>query len=178
MKLPNWLTMARIMMVPLLIVCYYINIKGWNYYAGGILILASLTDMFDGMAARKMHLVSNFGKLMDPIADKVLFMAALLIAMDWGKIGPVIAIVLLAREFVISGFRLVAASDGIVIAAGPIGKWKTIVQLVGIIFVFMEEMFYTWVQIPVGEILIYISVVLSIWSCTEYIYKNRQLLKG
>jgi len=178
MKLPNWLTMARIMMVPFLILCYYIGIPGWNYYAAAIFIVASITDMLDGMLARKMRLVSNFGKLMDPIADKVLFMAALLIVMDWGKIGPLVAILLLAREFVISGFRLVAASEGIVVPAGTVGKWKTVIQLVGISSILLENPFFSLIHVPFGEILVYISVVLSIWSCIEYIYKNRELLKG
>ena len=99
-NVPNILTIARIIMVPFVILFYYLQIPYWNYYAAAIFIIASLTDMLDGMIARKYNLVSNFGKLMDPMADKVLFMAALIIALDWGKLGvlgPIVVIVLLAR---------------------------------------------------------------------------------
>ena len=114
-NVPNILTIARIIMVPFVILFYYLQIPHWNLYAAVIFIVASLTDMLDGMIARKYNLVSNFGKLMDPMADKVLFMAALILVLDWGKLGkfgPVVVILLLAREFLISGVRLIAAAEG------------------------------------------------------------------
>ncbi|MGI6664650.1 MAG: CDP-diacylglycerol--glycerol-3-phosphate 3-phosphatidyltransferase [Christensenellaceae bacterium] len=177
MNLPNWLTIIRIILVPFMILMYYVGGPNWNIYAAIIFIVASITDMVDGMLARKMNLVTNFGKLMDPIADKVLVMAALVLMVDWGKVNSVVTIILLAREFVISGFRLVAASNGVVMAAGAIGKWKTVTQLVGMSFIFLGNPIFSLWNIPFGEILLYISMVLSIWSCVEYIYQNRALLK-
>lgn len=177
MNLPNWLTILRMAMVPFMIGCYYLGFDGWNYYAGAIFIAASLTDLFDGMIARKYHLITNFGKLMDPIADKVLFMSALLVLVEWGKVQSYLAIILLAREFLISGVRLVAASEGVVVAAGMVGKLKTVAQLVGVSLIFLGNPIFCIWGIPAGEILIYISVVLSIWSCVEYIYQNRSLLR-
>jgi len=177
-KIPNWLTVARMMLVPFFILCYYTDLPGWNYFAAGIFIAASLTDMLDGIIARKLDCVSKFGKLMDPIADKVLFTSALLILLDWGKVGPVVCIILIAREFIISGFRILAASDGVVIAADWIGKLKTVTQLVGISLVLLENPIFSLIGLDMGMILIYISVGLSIWSCVVYIYQNRQVLKG
>ena len=178
MKLPNILTLARMVMVPLFIIVYYIGFTGWNYVAAALFIVASLTDLFDGMLARKMDCVSNFGKLMDPIADKLLVTAALLMLMDWGKIGALIPIIIIGREFIISGFRLLATSAGVVIAAGPIGKVKTALQMVGISIILLENPIFRDYGIPMGDILLYISAALAIWSCVEYIYKNRQLLRG
>lgn len=178
MKLPNWLTLARICTVPIFIVLYYIAIPGWNYYAAAVFILASLTDLLDGMLARRMNCVSNFGKLMDPIADKLLVTAALLILLEWGRLEAWVAIILISREFIISGFRMLAAAQGVVIAAGAVGKVKTVLQLVGISLVLLENPIFCLAAIPMGEILLYISVILSIWSCIEYILKNKKLIKG
>lgn len=177
-KLPNYLTIARIVLVPFFILCYYAGLPGWNYWAGGIFIAASLTDMLDGYLARRFACVSKFGKLMDPIADKVLFTSALLLLLAWGKVGPVICIILIGREFIISGFRQLAASEGVVIAAGWSGKLKTIFQLVGISLIFLENPLFSLWNIDMGIILIYISVFLSIWSCIEYMVKNKEVLKG
>ena len=180
-NVPNILTIARIILVPFVILFYYLQIPYWNIYAGIIFIVASLTDMLDGMIARKYDLVSNFGKLMDPMADKVLFMAALIICLDWGQLGSLgvlVVIILLAREFLISGFRLIAASEGVVIAAGKTGKMKTVFQLVGISLILLGNPIFAIWNIPMGQILVYISTLLSIWSCYEYIYNNKELLKG
>ncbi len=180
-NVPNLLTILRVVLVPFIILFYYLQIPNWNIYAGIIFIIASLTDMLDGMIARKYNLVSNFGKRMDPMADKVLFMAALIICLDWdqfGKLGVVVVVILLAREFLISGFRLIAASSGVVIAAGSIGKLKTVFQLVGTSLIFLGNPIASNFNIPLGQILVYISTLLSIWSCFEYIYKNKELLRG
>lgn len=180
-NVPNILTIARIIMIPFVILFYYLQIPHWNLYAAVIFIVASLTDMLDGMIARKYNLVSNFGKLMDPMADKVLFMAALILVLDWGKLGkfgPVVVILLLAREFLISGVRLIAAAEGVVIPAGKVGKWKTVFQLIGISMILLENPIFSAWNIPLGEILVYLSTILSVWSCIEYIYHSRDLLKG
>ncbi|MBQ9941605.1 MAG: CDP-diacylglycerol--glycerol-3-phosphate 3-phosphatidyltransferase [Christensenellaceae bacterium] len=177
-KLPNILTVLRIALVPFFIASYYLKVEWWNYLAAGIFIVASVTDFLDGSIARKYNCVSKFGKLMDPIADKVLFCSALFIMLDWGQVDPISCIVLVAREFIISGFRILAASEGVVIAAGWSGKIKTVVQLVGISLILLKNPIFNLIPLNMGLILIYISVVLSIWSCVEYIVKNRQVLKG
>ena len=177
-NIPNAITIGRIILVPFFILCYYLNIEHWNYYAAAIFIVAALSDMADGMIARKYKVVSNIGKFMDPIADKILAMSALLLLMEWQKLSAWVCIILLGREFIISGFRLIAASEGVVLAAGPVGKWKTTFQMVGIAMILLENPIFSVWNIPMGEILVYISVVLSSWSCIEYIVQNKNLLKG
>ncbi|MDO4568438.1 MAG: CDP-diacylglycerol--glycerol-3-phosphate 3-phosphatidyltransferase, partial [Clostridia bacterium] len=138
MNLPNKLTICRILMIPLMIACFYLPrdvVPYWNIIAAVIFILAYLTDILDGYLARKNNLVSNFGKLMDPIADKLLTASALIMLRGEGLMGElegVAVIVVIAREFIISGIRLVAAADGTVIAASKLGKLKTVTQAVAI----------------------------------------------
>ena len=176
MNVPNKLTLLRIILVPVFVVIYYIGFTGWYYWAAAIFIIAAITDAIDGRIARRTGQVTDFGKFADPIADKLLVMSALLILMEWGKVAAWIAIILLAREFIISGFRLVAAGKGTVIAAGITGKIKTVVQIVAISVLLFDDPIEKWTGIPIGIILLYISAALSIWSCVEYIVKNRQAL--
>ena len=122
MNLPNKLTMLRILMIPLFVVFALIQRQWAQYLALLIYILACLTDFLDGRIARSRNLVTNFGKFADPIADKLLVMAALVVLVDTGRMPSWVCIVMLAREFIISGFRLVAAGNGTVIAAGMLGK--------------------------------------------------------
>ena len=176
MNLPNKLTLLRIILIPIFVVIYYIGFSGWNYWAAAIFIIAAITDMIDGKIARKTGQVTDFGKFADPIADKLLVMSALLILMEWGRVSAWIAIILLAREFIISGFRLVAAGKGTVIAAGITGKIKTVVQIVALSVLLFDDPIQKWTGLPLGMILLYISAALSVWSCIEYIVKNRQAL--
>ena len=178
MKAPNILTVIRIIMSFVFLGVYYAEFSGWNYWAAGIFIIASLTDMVDGMLARKMNCITNFGKLMDPIADKIIVMVALLVLMEWGRLDALIPVIILAREFIISGFRILAAAEGVVIAAGPVGKVKTAIQMVGIALILLENPIFRIWGIDAGSVLLYISAALAIWSCIEYIYRNRQLLRG
>ena len=176
MNTPNKLTLFRIVLAPVLVVIFYIGFEGWYYWAASVFIIASITDFVDGYLARKNGQVTDFGKFADPIADKLLVMCALLVLMEWGKVAAWVAIILLAREFIISGFRLVAAGKGTVIAAGIAGKIKTVVQLVAISVLLFDDPIFAWTGIPLGMILLYISVGLSIWSCAEYIIKNKGIL--
>lgn len=174
---PNVLTLARMVLIPVFMLFYYLGIESWNLYAGAIFIIASLTDMLDGMIARKKGLVTNFGKFADPIADKLLVAAALFVLLEEGMLNGILTFILIAREFIISGFRMVAASNGVVLAAGNIGKAKTVVQMVGIVLMLMLDPYFNPIGWPIGLILMYISAVLSIWSCVDYIVRNRKLLK-
>ncbi len=177
LNLPNILTLSRIFLIPVICVLYYLGFEGWNYYAAVIFIVASVTDLFDGMAARKLNKVTNFGKFIDPIADKMLVMAMLLILQEWRSIPSWVNIILLGREFIISGYRLIAAEKGIVIAAGKSGKWKTATQMFAIAVLLLDNLLFRLLNIPMGEILLYISVALSVYSCYEYISKNIEVIK-
>ena len=176
MNTPNKLTILRIILIPIFVVLYYINFDGWFYWSAAIFIIAAITDTIDGQLARRTGQVTDFGKFADDIADKLLVMSALLILMEWGKIPAWLSIILLGREFIISGFRLVAAGKGNVIAAGIAGKIKTVTQLVAISIMLLDDPIEKWTGIPVGLILLYISAALSIWSCAEYIIKNKDAL--
>ena len=132
MNLPNKLTMLRVLLIPVFVVLLLADFWGkWlDYLALAVFIIASLTDMLDGMIARKYNLITNFGKFMDPLADKLLVCSAMICLLDLGRIPAWVVIVIIAREFIISGFRLVASDKGVVIAAGYIGKAKTVFQMI------------------------------------------------
>lgn len=171
-KLPNWLTTIRMFFVPVYVILYYIGFENWNYWAIGVFIVASLTDILDGYLARKYHCVSDFGKLMDPMADKLLVLAALIVIMDCARIEAWVVLIIIAREFVISAFRMVAASKGVVIQAGWIGKAKTIVQDIGSVVILLNGDGFIFA----GKIILYLSAALSVWSCAEYILKNKSVI--
>lgn len=173
MNLPNKLTMLRVIAIPVFIV---VLMMGHRYTATVLFILAALTDMLDGQIARKYNLVTNFGKLMDPLADKLLVMAALVCLVELGDVAGWMVIVILAREFAVTGLRQVAASEGIVIAAGVTGKIKTITQMIAIPLLLLNNWPFAYINIPMDQIFLWIAVVMTIVSGTEYIYKNRQLL--
>ena len=168
MNLPNKLTIARVIMIPLFLICLYLNIGCGKYIAVGIFILASLTDLLDGKIARKYNLVTNFGKFMDPLADKLLVCSALIALVDLNRIAA--WIVIIAREFIISGFRLVASDNGVVIAASYWGKFKTAFQMITIIMLVLN------LNVPfmniINTVLIYISLGLTVISLIDYIAKN------
>jgi len=173
---PNILTLLRIFLIPVFVVFYLLNIPNWNIWAAIIFIAAAITDWLDGYLARRNGQVSNFGKLWDPVADKLLVLAALLVLMAWGKIGMVVVLVLMARELIIGGLRSTAATKGVVIAADKSGKLKTVVQFVAIILLLLEDWPFTAVPADIGSILIWVSVAISIYSCIEYFVKNAAVM--
>lgn len=172
MNLPNRLTILRTIMIPFYLVFLYLDIAGpvSKVIAAAIFIIASLTDMLDGKIARKYGLVTNFGKFMDPLADKLLVCSALIALVDLNRIDAWIVIIIIAREFIISGFRLVASDNGVVIAASYWGKFKTTFQMIMIIVLTLQH------DIPyiniISNILIYVSLALTIISLADYIIKN------
>lgn len=177
MNTPNKLTVARMILVPFLVVFL---LTGWGGEANrwicfAIFVAASVTDWFDGHLARKYNLITNFGKFMDPLADKLLVSSALICLVALNKIPAWVVIVIIAREFIISGFRLVAADNGVVIAASYWGKFKTAFQMVTVIVLILNipgEVFAV-----IGTVLIYISLVLTVISLIDYIAKNKDVLK-
>lgn len=174
MNLPNKLTMGRIFAIPVFIVVFLMD---YRIAAAVIFILAALTDMLDGHIARKHNLVTNFGKLMDPLADKLLVMSALICMVEVGDVAGWMVVVILGREFIITGMRQVAAAQGIVIAAGTTGKIKTITQMIAIPLLILENWPFTalGIGVPFDQIFLWIALIMTIVSGTEYIMKNKQL---
>ncbi len=175
MNLPNKLTLLRTIMIPFFVVFMLVPFEGdWaKWVALAIFAVASLTDWFDGKIARKYNLVTNFGKFMDPLADKLLVCTALICFVDLGRIPTWIVIIIIAREFIISGFRLIASDQGVVLAAGIWGKMKTACQMVMTIILIAD---INGLEI-VEQILIYMSLALTIISLCDYLYHNRSILQ-
>ena len=175
MNLPNKLTMFRVFIIPFFVIFMLVNVTGEydKYIAVAIFIIASLTDMLDGKIARKYNLVTNFGKFMDPLADKLLVCSAL-ICLIGDKLQAWIVIVIISRELIISGFRTIAADNGVVIAASWWGKYKTTSQMLMII-IMIVNLNYSWYGI-LEYVFIYLSLVLTIISLVDYLVKNRQVL--
>lgn len=177
MNLPNKLTMLRVILIPVFLLVLFLAPAPMNRYVAVIIfIVASLTDFLDGYLARKWNLVSNFGKFMDPLADKLLVMAALVSMVQLGDLASWVVIIILAREFAITGFRTLAMEANIVMAASWWGKVKTTVQMLMIILVLLDLPF-AGVSI-IEKLLIGLAVFFTILSGADYIIKNKQVLKG
>ena len=175
MNLANKLTMLRILMIPVFIaVLVYSKDRDivYRYIALGIFIIASATDALDGYVARKYNMITDFGKLMDPLADKILVSSALIILIELGNISSWVVSIVIAREFIISGIRLVASDNGVVIAAAMSGKLKTVVQMITVILLI--------VNLPqlsiVTNIFIVLMLFLTVFSLCEYIIKNKSVI--
>lgn len=176
MNLPNKITLFRACMIPFFVVCLLVDtIPGHTYLAAAIFILASLSDALDGYLARKYHLVTNFGKFMDPLADKLLVAAALICLTANGRLAAWISIIIISREFIISGFRLVASDNGIVIAASYWGKFKTTFQMVMIVMLILD--FDGSLYQACTEAVTYVALALTVISLVDYIWKNKGVLK-
>ena len=177
MNLPNKLTIFRVILIPFFVfflLAPYCPEYG-KYIATAIFIVASLTDMADGKIARKYNLVTNFGKFMDPLADKLLVCSAMICLVEIDRLAAWIVIVIIAREFIISGFRLVASDNGIVIAASYWGKFKTTFQMLMIIALILD--FQNRYFQMLATALTYIALILTVVSLIDYIAKNKQVLK-
>lgn len=177
MNLPNKLTIMRVILIPFFVfflLSPYFPAYG-NYIAVAIFIVASLTDMLDGKIARKYNLVTNFGKFMDPLADKLLVCSAMICLIELDRLAAWIVIVIIAREFIISGFRLVASDNGVVIAASYWGKFKTTFQMLMVIVLILD------IQMPffqiLGTVLTYVALILTVVSLIDYVVKNKDVLK-
>lgn len=175
MNLPNKLTVLRIIMVPFFVLFMLTDLGGDanKWIALVLFCVASLTDMLDGKIARARNLVTNFGKFMDPLADKLLVCSAMICLIPLGRLDAWIVIVIIAREFIISGFRLVASDSGIVIAASYWGKFKTVAQMFMIIVLIAD---LGGIFDVIGNVLIWVSVILTVVSLLDYIIKNKQVL--
>ena len=175
MNLPNKLTILRVILIPFFVVFMLFDITGAadKWIALVIFCVASLTDMLDGKIARKYSLVTNVGKFMDPLADKLLVCTALICLTSMNRLNVIVVLVIIAREFIISGFRLVASDNGIVIAASYWGKFKTVSQMALIIVLIMD---LGGVWNVVGTVLTWVALLLTVVSLIDYIAKNKQVL--
>ena len=169
MNLPNQLTIFRcILIVPFVILL----MNGFDLISLAIFIIASLTDLADGKIARKYNLVTNFGKFMDPLADKLLVCSALIILIQLGRIPSWVVLIIIAREFIITGFRTVASDKGVVIAASKWGKYKTTFQMIMVCLMLAN---FAFLQI-VTNIVMWIALVLTVISLVDYLWKNKSVL--
>ena len=182
MNLPNKLTVGRVIAVPFFIAAYML---GWNMTAFVIFIAASFTDMLDGKIARKYNLVTNFGKIMDPLADKVLVYSAFCLLIPDYVPGWML-IIILAREFTVAGMRTVAASEGIVIAAAMSGKIKTVLQMIAVPMLLLLPVFQNSLDLPASVetayyyltyAFLWASLVMTLYSGAEYVIKNKEVFK-
>ncbi len=174
MNLPNKLTMFRVVLIPFFIVFLLADITSCDkWIALGIFIIASLTDLLDGKIARKYNLVTNFGKFMDPLADKLLVCSALICLIELEKIPAWMVILIIAREFIISGFRLVASDNGVVIAASYWGKFKTTFQMAAVCLLIADISLLS----VFTQIVLWIAVILTVVSLLDYLIKNKDVMK-
>ncbi len=177
MNLPNKLTTFRVILVPFFVALLLWAPDDIRFRIGAeiIFIIASLTDMLDGKIARKYNLVTNFGKFMDPLADKLLVCSAMICLIELKEIPSWIVVIIISREFIISGFRLIASDNGVVIAASYWGKFKTVFQMLMVIVMIIEP-----IAAPLkflAGILMWIALVLTIISLFDYVIKNKNVLK-
>lgn len=184
MNLPNKLTIFRIILIPVFLILL-LNLKIF-WLSGVVFVIASLTDLADGKIARKNNLVTNFGKFADPLADKLLVSAALIGLCSIGKLGSSeilgawASFIIIAREFMVTGIRLIAASDGRVIAAGMSGKVKTTIQMIAIVYILFSGIFEPFIgsfaNSVIIDILVIASVLITLYSGIEYLIQNKDLL--
>ncbi|PID67240.1 MAG: CDP-diacylglycerol--glycerol-3-phosphate 3-phosphatidyltransferase [Fusobacteriales bacterium] len=184
MNLPNRLTMVRfILAIPFIYFLQESDTHGYIFRMISLVIfvIASLTDFFDGYIARKYNLITDFGKIMDPLADKILVISALVVFVELNYIPAWMSIIVLAREFLISGIRILAAAKGEVIAAGNLGKYKTTSQMIVIIVILLLgniNIVISGINFTMAEILMLIPVILTVWSGWEYTFKAKHYFVG
>ena len=188
MNIPNQITVSRIIMIPIFVVFMLVDF-GWGdvtflgatipvgHLLGAIIfILAAVTDFIDGYYARKHNLVTNMGKFLDPLADKLLVSAALIILVELDFAPAWIVILIISREFAVTGLRLILADEGEVVAAKQLGKIKMWTQIVAISALLLHNVFFEMFSIPFASIMLYVSLFFTIWSGWDYFYANRRIL--
>lgn len=188
MNLPNKITVSRVFLIPVFMIIMLIDF-GWGemtflgatmpveHFIGGLVfIFASITDWIDGYLARKYNLVTNMGKFLDPLADKLLVSAALIILVELGFAPSWVVILIISREFAVTGLRLILAGTGEVVAANQLGKIKTWTQIIAISSLLLHNIIFEWVNIPFGTIMLYVALFFTVWSGWDYFYKNRRVL--
>ncbi|MDN4494317.1 CDP-diacylglycerol--glycerol-3-phosphate 3-phosphatidyltransferase [Ureibacillus aquaedulcis] len=187
MNIPNKITVSRILLIPVFVIVILFDF-GWgnmnflgaempvnHFVAGLIFIIASCTDWVDGYYARKYNLVTNLGKFLDPLADKLLVAAAFIVLVELGMAPSWIIIIILSREFAVTGLRAILAGEGEIVAASQLGKIKTWAQIVAISSLLLHNTIFTLINIPFDMITLYIALIFTVWSGWEYFYLNRRV---
>ena len=169
MNIPNLLTLLRGAMIPIFYIIFFSDITNNFLWATVIFVIASLTDWLDGFLARRWNLVTNFGKIMDPLADKLLVMTALICLLAVFRIKPWAVIIILAREMAITGLRIIVASEGVVVAADILGKLKTVFQMLAIILLLLNNF--------IGIYVLYVAIFFTILSGIDYVKKMNRVVK-
>lgn len=188
MNIPNKITVSRILLIPVFVIVMMFDF-GWgkitlfgaemqvNYFVGALIfIIASATDWVDGYYARKYNLVTNLGKFLDPLADKLLVSAAFILLVEIGIVPAWIVIAIISREFAVTGLRLILAGQGEVVAANQLGKIKTWAQIVAISALILHNTIFTLIGIPFDFIMLYVALFFTLWSGWDYFYLNRRVL--
>lgn len=166
---PNLLTLSRILLVPAVVYLLFMRSDTWDLVAAIVFAVAAITDYFDGYLARRQNIVTVYGKLMDPLADKFLVVSSLCMLQELGRIHPVVVILLICREMAITGLRALASSEGLIIGASQSAKWKTATQMVAIPFLMVKPGLFGIPLFEIGQWLIWISLGISLWSAKDYI---------
>lgn len=176
MNLPNKLTIFRVILIPFFVLCFYLPVIPFNNVVACVIFcVASITDFLDGYLARRDGLITNFGKFMDPLADKLLVGAALICLIESGQLPAWAVVVIISREFIISGFRLIASDNGVVIAASYWGKFKTVTQMTMVILMLLN---FPGAIFPViTRIVMWAAIILTVVSLVDYVLKNKDVLK-
>ena len=174
----NKATLLRIALIPFFVACFYLPFPHARMVACCIFVFAALTDAWDGWYARSHNLVTDFGKLMDPMADKLLTCTAFIMLLGIGKLHPIFVIIFIGRELIISAFRLIAAEKNIVIAAGKLGKIKTLLQCLAIVFLLLDNPFFSGIGFPFDQVLVWAAAVFTVWSCIDYIVRNKSVVSS
>ena len=200
MNLPNKLTISRIAMTLLFLLLaapfptkpFEIGALSWaagflnsynefilgvgKYVAGVVFLIAFVTDVIDGYIARKYNMITDFGKFLDPLADKLLVAAALIVLVERGEISAWVAVIIISREFIVTGMRMIAAGNGVVIAAGTLGKIKTVIQFIALTLALFDNLPFSLVtSFPFDDVFMFLAVVLTVVSGVEYIIKNKEV---
>lgn len=188
MNIPNKITVSRILLIPIFVIVMMFDFN-WgtmelfgaelqvNIFVGALIfIVASATDWVDGYYARKYNLVTNLGKFLDPLADKLLVSAAFILLVEMGLADAWIVILIISREFAVTGLRLILAGQGEVVAANQLGKIKTWTQIVAICALMLNNTIFTLIGIPFDDIMLYVALFFTLWSGWDYFYLNRKVL--
>lgn len=172
MNLANQVTLTRILLIPVFVAVVFLKVPYGDYIAAIIFIVAASTDGFDGYIARKRKLITNLGKLMDPLADKLLVTAALIVLVDLDRLSSWVALIIIGREFTISGLRTLAAMDGSIISASWLGKVKTVTQIIAIVTLFIKDL-----PLLLGEVTMAVAIFFTIWSGCDYFFRCWPIIK-